>query len=70
MSSGGSCRSAVISTAASPVAYARPAVRPPSIRKLRASWSILNRSSPSWISISFSQVSSTEPFSTMMTSKS
>ena len=57
-------------TAASPVARRRPAVTAPSAPKLRESRRILKRGSRARIASSFSYVSSAEPFSTMIASKS
>ena len=60
-----------MSTTASASMTLRPAVSPPSIPpKLRDSCKILNRGSAPWMASSLSIVSSDEPFSTMIASKS
>ena len=70
ITSGGSCKSAHMITAASPVASRSPAVTAPSAPKLRERRRILKRGSAARIASSFSYVSSAEPFSTMIASKS
>ena len=70
ISSGGCCRSASISTAASPLAYRKPAAMAISLPKLRLSEIALRRRSWAWMALSVANVASVEPSSMKTTSQS